>query len=171
MNSMYLVVRVLHVLCAALWVGVALFSSLYLTPAARDLGPDGMKMMAALRKRGFVAYVPVIATISLLSGVWLFWRFTAGFSPEVSRSHAGRAFSLGAACGLIAFIVSGAILSVSLARAVTLSTEAASLKDGRDKADRLARAAALRQRAAAAGHVVSILLVVATILMAIARYF
>jgi uncharacterized membrane protein len=171
MNSMYLVIRVLHVLSAALWVGVALFSSLFLTPAAQDLGPDGMKMMAALRKRGFVAYVPVIATISLLSGVWLFWRFTAGFSPEVSRSRAGMAFSLGAACGLVAFILSGAVLSVSLSKAVRLSAEAAGLKDGPDKAGRLARAAALRQRAAVAGQIVSVLLLAATAAMALARYF
>jgi uncharacterized membrane protein len=169
MNSMYLIIRVLHVLCGALWVGAALFSSLFLTPAARDLGPDGGKLMLALRKRGLIAYFPVIATITLISGVWLYWRFTAGFSPEVSRSHAGMAFGLGAVFGLAAFIVGGPILSVSLVRAMKLSTEAASLPDGRDKTDRLARAAALRRRAAGAGQIVSVLLVVATILMALAR--
>jgi len=171
MNSIYLVVRVLHVLCAALWVGAALVSSLFLTPAAQAMGPDGAKLMLALRKRGFVAYFPVIASITLLSGFWLYWRFTAGFSPEVSRSHAGMAFGLGAVCGMAGFIVGGPILSISLVRAVKLSTEAASLPEGRDKADRLARSAALRQRAATAGHVVSGFLVAATILMAIARYF
>jgi uncharacterized membrane protein len=171
MNSMYLVVRVLHVLCGALWVGAALFSSLFLTPAAQDLGPDGGKLMLALRKRGLIAYFPVIATISLVSGVWLYWRFTAGFSPEVSRSHAGMAFGAGAVCGIAAFIVGGPILSVSLVRAMKLTTEAASLSDARDKADRLSRAAALRRRAAAAGHIVSVLLIAAIVLMALARYF
>jgi len=171
MNSIYLIIRVLHVLCAALWLGVAVFSALFLTPAAGDLGPDGMKVMIALRKRGFVAYVPIIATITLVTGVWLFWRFTAGFSAEVSRSHAGRAFSLGAAFGLAAFIVGGAVLSVSLAKAVRMSTEAASLPEGRDRAERLSRAAALRRRAAGAGQLVSVLLIVATVLMAVARYF
>ena len=171
MNTTYLLIRVLHVLCGALWVGAALFSSLFLTPAAQDLGPDGAKVMLALRKRGLIAYFPIIATITLLSGVWLYWRFTAGFSPEVSRSHAGMAFGLGAVCGLAGFIVGGPILSVSLVKAMKLSTEAAGLPDGRDKADRLSRAAALRRRAALAGQIVSVLLVAATMLMALARYF
>ena len=171
MNSMYLLIRVLHVVCAALWVGAALFSSMFLTPAAKDLGPDGNKLMLALRKRGLVAYFPVIATITLVSGVWLFWRFTAGFSPEVSRSHAGMAFSVGALCGLLAFIIGGPVLSVSLVRAMKLATEAAALKDGADKSSLLARAAALRQRAAVAGQIVSVLLLAATAAMALARYF
>jgi uncharacterized membrane protein len=171
MSHIYLLIRVLHVLAALLWAGVAVFSSVFLTPALRDLGPDGTKVMLALRKRGFVVYPPVIATVTLLSGVWLFWRFTAGFSPEVSRSRAGMAFSLGAACGLVAFILSGAVLSVSLSKAVRLSAEAAGLKDGPDKAGRLARAAALRRRAAVAGQIVSVLLLAATAAMALARYF
>jgi len=118
--TMFLVVMTLHVLCAALWVAIAVFGAVFLTPAARDLGPDGMKIMLALRKRGFVAFVPIIATITVLSGFWLYWRFTAGFSPEVSRSHAGMTFGTGGILGLTALIIGGAVLSRSVVQAVRL---------------------------------------------------
>jgi uncharacterized membrane protein len=168
--TMFLVVMTLHVLCAALWVGIAVFGAVFLTPAARDLGPDGMKIMLALRKRGFVAFVPIIATITVLSGFWLYWRFTAGFSPEVSRSHAGMTFGTGGILGLTALIIGGAVLSRSVVQAVRLATEAAGMPEGQERADRFARAAALRQRAASAGNVVAALVVTAMILMVIARY-
>ena len=167
---MHLLILILHVLCAALWVGVAVFAALFLTPAAEDLGPDGFKVMLALRKRGFVAYVPIVASITVLTGIWLYWSYTAGFSPEVSRSHSGMAFGLGGLLGLTGFIIGGAVLSRSLVLAAKLAGEAATLPDGREKADRFARAAALRKRAAGAGMLVAVLVVLAMILMVTARY-
>src|SRR3954464_3191185 len=155
MSATFLLVLTIHLLCAALWVGVGVFSALFLTPAARDLGPDGMKVMLALRKRGFVAYVPVVAAATVITGFWLYWRFTAGFSPEVSRSRAGMAFGVGGLCGVLAFIIGGAVLSRSLVQAVRLSAEAAGLPEGRDRAERLSRAQALRERAASAGQIVA----------------
>ena len=137
MTSTFFVVLILHALCGALWVGAAVIAALFLTPAARDLGPDGMKMMLALRKRGFVAYMPVIATLTVLSGIWLYWRFTAGFSAEVSRSHTGMAYGIGGLLGLIALIIGGAVLSASVVKAMKLSTEAASLPEGPDRKQRL----------------------------------
>jgi len=170
MSWTFLIVLTLHVLCAATWVGIAVFGALFLTPAARDLGPDGMKIMLALRKRGFVAFVPVIATTAVLSGLWLYWRYTAGFSAEVSRSHSGMAFGTGGLLGIIALIIGGAVLSRSVAQSAHLAQEAASMPDGKERAERLVRAAALRQRAAAAGNIVAVLIVTAMIFMVIARY-
>jgi hypothetical protein len=170
MTYTFLVLLILHAVCGALWVGAAVLAALFLTPAARDLGPDGMKMMLALRKRGFIAYMPVIAVLTVLSGIWLYWRFTAGFSAEVSRSHTGMAYGIGGLCGLIALIVGGAVLSRAIAQAMKLGTEAASMPDGPERAKRLAQANALRQRAAVAGQVVMLLVLIAISLMVIARY-
>src|SRR6476659_6192114 len=137
MSYTFLVVLILHALCGALWVGVAVFSAMFLTPAARDLGPDGMKIMLALRKRGFVAFIPVIAVVTVLSGIWLYWRFTAGFSAEVTHSRTGMAYGIGGAFGLLGLIIGGAVLSRSIAQAMKLGTEAASLPDGPDRAQRV----------------------------------
>src|SRR5215510_14893733 len=170
MTYTFLGVLILHALCGALWVGAAVLAALFLTPAARDLGPDGMKMMLALRKRGFIASMPVIAVLTVLSGIRLYWRFTAGFSQEVTRSHTGMAYGLGGASGLLAAIIGGAVLSRAIAQAMKLGAEAASLPEGPDRAQRLAKATALRQRAATAGQVVMVLVIIAISLMVIARY-
>jgi hypothetical protein len=170
MYSVYLFVRILHVLCGALWVGAALFSSLFLIPATRDLGLDGVKVVLALKKRGVVAYFPIVSGLTVLSGFWLYWRFTAGFSAEVSRTHAGMAFGAGGTLGLLAFIIGGAIVSRHLVAATRLGDEAAALPEGREKADRLARAGVLRTKSARAGQVAAVLVIGATILMTLARY-
>jgi len=47
----YAGVRVLHILFAALWVGSAMFLTLYVTPAIRATGPRGAPVMAELRRR------------------------------------------------------------------------------------------------------------------------
>jgi len=169
MNTIYLLVRAIHVTAAVLWTGGAVFTALLMTPAAADLGADEPRFAAALRKRGIAAYFPAVAGIALLTGIWLYWRFTAGFSAEVSRSSAGMAFGLGGLCGLAAFVVGGPILSVSLAKSIRLSGEAASLPAGPDRTARLAEADALRRRARTAGVIVTVLLLATTVIMTLAR--
>ena len=69
-------VRFLHVFAGALWVGMAIFSAFFLMPAMKEVGPDGGKVMAALERRGLVAFIPIVVSISILSGLWLYWRYT-----------------------------------------------------------------------------------------------
>ena len=102
---------------ARIWVGMAIFSAFFLMPAMKEVGPDGAKVMAALERRGLVAFIPIVVIISVLSGVWLYWRYTGGFSPEISRSHAGMAFGTGGAIAIVAAIIGIAIVSRSLAKA------------------------------------------------------
>ncbi len=52
MTTFYLLVRFLHVLAGAIWVGMATFSAFFLMPAMKEVGPDGAKVMAALERRG-----------------------------------------------------------------------------------------------------------------------
>jgi uncharacterized membrane protein len=166
----HLVIRVLHVVAAALWVGAAVVSAMFLMPALRDLGAEGGKFAAAIERRKFGALVGMIAFVTVLSGVWLYWRYTAGFSPEVSRSHAGMAFGLGGLCGIVALIVGGAVLSRSMVRASALTGQAAALVNAGERAPLLAEAERLRRRAASAGQLVAVLVVVAAILMSAALY-
>jgi len=100
-HMMHLVIRELHILCGALWFGIAVFGALFLGPAVESLGPDGGKVMQALQKRGFIVFMPVIAVLTLVSGFYLFYVATGGFNPDLARTHAGRSYSIGGGIGLL----------------------------------------------------------------------
>ena len=85
--------------------------------------------MAALERRGLLAFIPIVVSVSILSGVWLYWRYTGGFSPEISRSHAGMAFGTGGALGILAAIIGIGVVSRSLAKATALTKQAMTLPE------------------------------------------
>jgi hypothetical protein len=164
---MYLWIRILHVLLGALWVGFIVFTVVFLTPAMSALGPDAAKLMAALRQRGLIIALPIIAGLTIVSGIYLYWRYTAGFSPEVSRTHAGMAFGIGGVLGIIAYIIGAAIVSVNMAKAMKLSQQMLSAPEAQ-RAGLMATIAGHRKRAALASQIVAVLVVLAVIFMAAA---
>ncbi len=168
MSPFYLLMRIVHILTGAIWVGIAVFSAYFLMPAVGDAGPDGMKVAAALERRGFVVFMPVLATLTVLTGIWLYWRYTGGFSAAISRSHAGRAFGGGGALAILAAILGGAVLSRAAKKASTLAREAAAMPDGPNRAATLASAQRFRLRALAVARIVAVLVLITLVLMSVA---
>jgi len=166
MTTFYLTVRFLHVLAGAMWVGFAVFSAFFLMPAIQEAGPDGGKVMAALERRGVVALIPIIVTVTILSGLWLYWRYTGGFSPEISRSHAGMAFGTGGALAILAAIIGIGVVSRSLAKASALMKQAMTLPEAQ-RASVLAPVPGLRQRAMMGARIVAVLVIITIGLMSV----
>jgi len=167
---LYLIIRALHVLCGALWVGIAVMSAVWLVPMTGDLGPDAAKVGASLQKRGYMIAIPAIAVTAILSGIWLYWRYTGGFSPEGSRTHAAMAFGTGGILAVLSLLVGVLLISRSMMKATALFSEAAASTNENDKRRLGAAGQRYRQRAGAAGRVVAALLVTTIVLMSIAHY-
>jgi hypothetical protein len=170
MMTVFVTARVLHILCAALWLGAALFISVFLMPALKRLGPNGEMVMTALAARGFPIFMPTVAGLTVLSGLWLYWRYTGGFDPAVSSSRAGIVFGLGGVLGVIAAIIGGSVAGRSAKQVVALESRASSLPEGAERARLAAQIQALRQRVTTSTRIVTVLLVVTIILMAIGHY-
>jgi uncharacterized membrane protein len=166
--AIYLMIRVLHVLMGAVWVGWTVFLVMFLQPAVLETGPEGAKVMAAVERRGFVASIPIVAALSILSGLWLYWRYTAGFSPSISQSHAGMAFGAGGALAIISAILGGAVVSRLAKKANTLSQEAATMPEGANRTAKVAGALELRTRMLAFTRIIAVLLITTVALMSIA---
>jgi hypothetical protein len=83
------VLRLVHVVTGALWVGMMAFSAFYLMPAVQEVGLDGGKVMAAIQKRGLMTVMPLLALGALISGIWLYIRAAAGMPAEFGRSPVG----------------------------------------------------------------------------------
>ena len=171
MNTiLFLLLRAVHVLCAAVWIGSTAYILLLLTPAVEDAGPAGGQIMMRLDRRGLHTYMASVSLTTLASGVYLLWRFTGGFDPGVAATHAGLAFGTGGAAGLLAGIIGATVVGRSGAQVVEIMAQAVPLADGPARGALMQRAAALRQRIKGGTRIVMVLQCTALVLMAVGHY-
>jgi uncharacterized membrane protein len=163
MDSMFLIMRLLHVVSGVFWAGTMLFVAFFLFPSVRDAGPEGGKVVAELTRRRFTEVVPVVALIAILSGLWLYWRVSAGQSMYMS-SATGMTFGTGGAAAILSLIIGMTVVRPSMKRAAELAAA------GKPDEVRMAQIQTLRGRAGKGGQVVAVLLLVAVAAMAIGRY-
>jgi len=159
-----LLARVLHVGGGVFWVGAVVFTSAFLLPSVRDAGPDGVKVAAGLLRRRYMDWLPAIALTTVLSGFYLYWKASAGFAPAFMGSAPGMAYGVGSVTALLALLLGLGVVRPSMLSATALSQQAG------DDATAMAKAQALRARAGSVSKVISLLLILTTIAMAVARY-
>jgi hypothetical protein len=167
---LFLSVRALHVVLAGAWLGAAMFAALYLVPVVREMGPAGAPVLKALVRRGLVKYMASIGGLTVVTGVYLFWRFTGGFDPAISASRAGMAFSVGALTGLIALILGGSMVGASAKKLVALDAQAARMPEGAERAALMKTMDGLRARLVTFGRIVVLLLLISMVAMALGHY-
>ena len=85
MDPLVIVLRLIHVVAGALWVGMVTFVTYYLQPALQEAGPEGGKVMAALQRRGIMTVMPILAVATLVSGLWLYLRANSACCPPAAR--------------------------------------------------------------------------------------
>ena len=77
--------RAVHVLIAALWIGSTVFVSALLVPAVEAAGPAGGRVMQSIVRRGINLYMGLLGGATVLTGLYLLWRFTGGLIRLCSR--------------------------------------------------------------------------------------
>lgn len=169
MDVLLVVVRLAHVVFGAIWVGMVVFTAVFLTPAIQEAGPDGAKVMGALQRRGIMTVLPILAVGTLISGIWLYWRLSGGLQPAYVTSPGGLAFGLGGVASLVAYAIGIAVMRPAMLRAVALGQAAAGAPP-EERQRLVAEIQRLRMRGAAAGRWVAGLLFATIAAMAVARY-
>jgi uncharacterized membrane protein len=166
---LFLLLRAAHVLLAAIWVGATVFTTLLLMPALTDSGPAAGPVMGALMRRKMPAFMAALGGTTVLTGLYLYYRFTGGFDPALSGSVAAMVFGTGGIAGIAALIIGGAVISRGTKKMAELGPRLAAATD----AERGALAAemdAARQRVVVFSKVVVVLQMIAVVLMAIGHY-
>lgn len=166
---LFLGIRVLHVLLAGMWLGAVFFITFLLLPATAQAGPAGGQIMMMLVRRGLVTVMAAIAGMVIVTGVYLFWRFTGGFDPAVSASRAGMAYSIGALAGVIAAIMDGSVIGRGAKKMAALVEQAAAAPEPQ-RAAILNDVAAVRARIVTSARIVLVLLLIAMATMALGHY-
>lgn len=170
MSGFMVVLRIVHILCGVFWAGSLIFMATFLEPSVRAAGPDGAKVMQQIQRRRLLDIMPVIALLTILSGLALLERLSGGFSPEWLRSGMGMSLSLGGLSALVAFVIGVFVMRRAALRAAAAGQAALQLPEGTEREARLAEVQALRRRAAIAGRWVAALLGVAVTGMALSGY-
>lgn len=165
-----LIMRLLHVGLGVFWAGALFFMAWFLIPSTRDVGPDGAKVVIALQRRGFMNVLPTTAVLTILTGLVLMWRVSAGFQPAWSRSPGGMSLGIGAVAAIVAFGIGVGIMRSATLKANALTQIVAQLTDVAAKEARVADIQALRMRAARAARWVAGLLAITVVTMSVARY-
>ena len=168
--TLLLTLRVVHVVAGVFWAGTMFFIVWLLEPSVRSVGPDGAKVMGQLQHRGFMNIMPATAAVTILSGVGLFWRILGPPGAAWVTSGYGIALVIGGMAALAAFGIGVGILRPSTLRAGTIMGGIAAMPDGEEKTAALGAVQGLRLRARLAGRLAAVLLLVAVVTMAVARY-
>jgi uncharacterized membrane protein len=168
--ALLLLFRLLHIFTGVFWVGGVLLFARYIFPAARTLGPAAGPVMDHLTR---VLKLPTAllgaGVVNILSGLLLFWRDSGGFQGPWMSTATGMTFGTG---GLLAIIAIGIGMTVNTPTAKKLAALAAAIqaKGGPPAPEQAAELQRLQNRLGTALQTVSVLLVLATSAMALARY-
>lgn len=170
MTAELVVLRLVHVLGGIFWLGSGLFTTFFLIPALGRVGPAAAgPVMGALQQRRLFTILPVVALLTILSGVRLFQIVSAGFAPAYISSRTGQTFLWSGIAAVAAFLLSLVVARPAMVRAGQLGAAMASLPE-EQRAGRLAELERLRRRSALASLVAMVLLTGAAAGMAVARY-
>lgn len=165
-----MLLRVLHIVGGAFWVGTAVFIAALLGPSLQAAGPAGGAVMAHLTQvRRLPIWMMVAMSVTLIAGFLLYWANARTGGSAWLGSGPGRTFGLG---GLLA--VAGGVVGMAVTAPTgrKLGTLGAALgAAGRPPTpDELATMQSLQRRLATAASLVAVLVVLATVAMAVARY-
>jgi uncharacterized membrane protein len=169
MDLMTILMRLLHIVLGVFWVGAMMFNVIFVIPSIRDAGPDGAKVAAGLMRRRFMDVMPVAAIITILAGLWLYWKMSAGFQSAYVHSATGGTLAVGGLLAIVAFIIGVTTMRPAMLKAAALSQSAAQAPPAEREAI-MARAQALRARAFNVSRWVVLLITLTAVSMAVARY-
>lgn len=162
--------RAVHIAFGVFWVGSVVFIAALLTPSIRSTGPAGGSVMRQLiQVRRLPIWLMTAMSLTILSGIGLYWFNSSGFQSAWLHSGPGRVFGLGGAFAILAALVGAAVNSPTASR---LSALAAKIQGtGRAPApEEAAEMQRLQDRLGRATVATAVLLVLATLAMAVARY-
>ena len=167
---LFLAIRAVHVLLAAMWVGAVGLMVLFVMPAVKEAGPAAGPFMSTIARRGLNGFMAALGGTTVLTGIYLYWRFTGHFDPALSASRAAMVFGTGGIAGILSVILGGAVVGRSLARMGELGGKAMALPEGPERAALMAQSTAARDRGLGGARIVLVLQIIALICMAIGHY-
>jgi hypothetical protein len=164
------ILRVLHIWSGVFWVGSVLFMARFIFPTVGALGPAAgpfMEHLTRVRKLPQAMMGAGVATI--LTGLLLYWRVSGGFEPAWMSSPTGIVFGLGGFFAISGFTI-GVTVNLPASRRLAALGAAIHAKGGPPDPAQADEMRQLQRRMGIALRATTVLLALATVAMALARY-
>lgn len=170
MSAELIVLRLIHILGGILWVGSGLFTVFFLTPALNRIGPaTAGPLMGALQQRHMFTVFPIVAVLTILSGIRLLHIVSGGFAASYFDSRTGQTFLWSGIASIVAFMLGIFVARPIGMRTGQLAASIATLPE-EQRGARVAEVERLKRRGAVVSMTAMVLLIGAAVGMAIARY-
>lgn len=170
MKAEILILRLVHILGGIFWVGSMIFTSFFLIPTIGSSPAVAGQVMAGLQKRRLFTVLPIVALLTIASGIRLLWIASAASSGSYFSTSTGRTFAASALAATIAFLLSVLISRPGFVRVGRLGASLATATDEGARQRITAEMQRLSRRVTIANAFVVALLLFAAAGMATARY-
>jgi hypothetical protein len=170
MQITLILLRLIHIVLGAIWVGTAVFIALFVEPSARALGVAGGQMMAELGRRKFHVWMSAFGGLTVLTGIILLGWNSDWFRNAWLRTPQGIVFQVGGTFAILSMIVGVAVSRPTVTKLGELMPKAAQMAAGPERDAIQQEAARLSARLTMAARAVALLVVLAVACMAAARY-
>lgn len=169
MNILMIVLRIIHFIFGAVWVGGSILMVTAISPTAVQLGEDAKSFMQHFTlKSKFAPLMFSASTLTVLSGLWM---YTENFGFEINMTTGSAlALSLGGLGGLAGWLGAFLYIIQSLNGIKAVAGEIAAA-GGPPKPEQLEKIAGLQGKIAAASPIITVLLVLTLALMSMGEYF
>ena len=166
MNIELILVRTIHFGFGAVWFGAAVFAAAVLEPRMRQLGGDAQRALRDSLMPAFDMVMHVTGTVTIVAGVYLMLRLRWDSLELIHETDWGRSMSLALVVTVIA-MGTGAMAGVNRKRMAQLGASG----DGEaPPPEETARMDVLASRSRRYLRATVILLFIAVVMMAAARY-
>ena len=165
MDILMIILRLIHIFAGIFWVGAGLFMAIIIIPAMQNMR-SGQLIQMIMRHSHFDRAMMISALLTTLAGVWLYIRVSDGFNADWMRDPGSMVLSIGAVAGILAFGHGGAALGPATGKFSQLAKEI----EGEPTEEQRNNMMALQARIATHSRISLILMIIAVIGMASARY-
>jgi hypothetical protein len=170
MDVLLILLRIVHIGSAMSWFGGSIVAAFFLQPTAAALGQAGQPFMDHLmRRRRLGVFFPIVAGLTILSGVALYWHDSGGLQAGWISSPTGLAFTIGGLAAIVAFVGGAVLIGPSIAAQTAVRQELAT-GDGTPTEAQRHRLEGADRRLQLATRIDWPLLLLAGLTMAVARY-
>ena len=169
MDTLMIIMRIIHIFAGIFWVGVSFFNIGFLQPTVRATGAEGQKVMQHLAQgTRFLVVSYTAATLTLLSGVVMYW-VLSGFRVDFMTSGRGLALTIGGIAGFIAWVIA-IILIRGIFGNMQAVGQAIQAQGGPPTEEQAAELQSLSLRLSRLGNWAVALLIIAVLGMSTAQY-
>jgi hypothetical protein len=173
-QSIYMLIfRIVHIGAAVLWVGMVSFFAVFLSPTASKLGPAAFPVMKELvEKRKVPRIIQAIAGFTVLGGLFLYWHdwHAYGTLGDFVGTAFGLTLTVGAIAAISAFLVGNLFVARNVERLVEVGNKVVATS-GPPAPELIAETKQLGARIRVSSQITLVLLAIAVLAMATARYW